>query len=99
MSRFVGIDPEPVHGWFELSYSSYLVLPRSLMQSMPVGWQARMVECLEEMREAFAHLDVNDRYTVMLRGDRGRIVKDPYADYKRGRRRIDPLLGPPRGSR
>ena len=73
----------PVHLWFELTYSNYLVLPRSLMQAMPVEWQARMVACLDEMREAVRHLDLNDRYTVLLRGEKGRIVSDPYAEYRR----------------
>lgn len=31
----------PIHGFFGLSYSNYLVLPRTLMQSMPVAWQER----------------------------------------------------------
>ncbi|MFF8482367.1 hypothetical protein [Streptomyces antibioticus] len=43
----------PIHGWFSLSYSNYLVANRALMQCMPLGWQDRMVACLEEMREAF----------------------------------------------
>ena len=81
-------DPEPIHSWFELSYSSYLVLPRSILQSMPVEWQRRFVECLHEARDAAEPLNMNDRYTVLLRGERGRIVTDPYANYERGRRRV-----------
>lgn len=72
----------PVHGWFELSYSHYLVLPRSLMQAMPIEWQERMADCLEEMHEACEPLEINDRYTVLLRGEKGRIVSDPYSDYR-----------------
>lgn len=54
----------PIHTWFELSYSNYLVLPRSLMQSMPVEWQQRMVACVEELRRAYEHLDHPDAYEV-----------------------------------
>jgi hypothetical protein len=54
----------PIHTWFELSYSNYLVLPRSLMQSMPVEWQERMVACVEGMRRAYEHLDHPDAYEV-----------------------------------
>lgn len=53
-----GVAFEPnrdIDGWFSLSYSNYLVLPRSYMQSMPAAWQHRMVTCLDEMAEAFTH--------------------------------------------
>ena len=48
---------EPIHEWFELSYSNYLVIPRSVLQSMPVEWQDRFVAALEEMGKAFGYLD------------------------------------------
>lgn len=54
----------PVHEWFGLSYSNYAVLPRTLMQSMPVEWQERMVACLEELHDAFEHLDQPEAYRV-----------------------------------
>jgi hypothetical protein len=54
----------PVHLWFELSYSNYQVLPRVLMQSMPLEWQERMVTCLQEMREAFRHVEQAPGYKV-----------------------------------
>lgn len=82
-------DHEPVHAWFQLSYSSYLVLPRSMLQSMPQPWQAKFVELIEEMQ---ATLDVDDapgEYVVTAKSD-GKFVRDPYRDYQRGRR-IVPL--------
>ena len=72
----------PVHEWFELSYAHYLVLPRSLMQAMPIEWQERMTQCLREMRAACERLDINDQYTVLLRGKKGRIVSDRYSQYR-----------------
>lgn len=73
---------EVVNEWFGLTYSHYLVLPRSLMQAMPGEWQERMVACLLEMCSACISLELNDNYTVLLRGEKGRIVQDPYSNYR-----------------
>lgn len=54
----------PIHGWFSLSYSNYQVLHRTLMQSMPIEWQERMVACLEEMRAAFEHVEQPECFEV-----------------------------------
>lgn len=77
-------DHEPVHSWFQLSYSSYLVLARSMLQSMPQEWQAKFVALIEEMQ---ATLDVDDApdYTVTAKSG-NRFIRDPYRDYDRGRR-------------
>lgn len=40
-------------GWFELSYASFLTLPRVLMHAMPGEWQNQMSMLLEEYNEAF----------------------------------------------
>lgn len=71
-----------LHAWFGLSYSNYLVLPRSLMQGMPSGWQRRMVRLLDEARQVYDSDKILDRYTVMLRGVGGRFVDDPLANYR-----------------
>lgn len=54
----------PVHKFFGLSYSNYLVLHRTFMQSMPVEWQERMVACLRELDRAFVHVEQADCYDV-----------------------------------
>lgn len=54
----------PVHTWFGLTYANYLALPRSLMQSMPVAWQERMVAVLEELHDAYAHIEHAEAYIV-----------------------------------
>jgi hypothetical protein len=54
----------PVHEWFGLSYCNYQVLHRTLMQSMPTAWQERMVACLEELAEAFDHLERSSTFIV-----------------------------------
>lgn len=38
---------EPIHEFFSLSYSNYLVLPRSVLQSMDEEWQRAFVELIE----------------------------------------------------
>lgn len=54
------VDDEPVHTWFELTYANYLVLPRSVLQSMPAWWQRRFVEMLEQLHGAYGQLDWPD---------------------------------------
>lgn len=50
-------DTEAIHTWFSLSYANYLVVPRSVLQSMPSEWQTRFVAMLGELDGAFGHLD------------------------------------------
>lgn len=81
--RHASLDDEPIHLWFSLSYANYLVLPRSVLQSMPHEWQQRFVACLEELDAAASHLDWPD-YIVTARRD-GRFARDPIPHYDRGR--------------
>jgi hypothetical protein len=76
------MSSKPIHDWFELTYANYLVIPRSLLQGMPVEWQERMVQLLEEMRETYDTSKLNENYTVKLRGDDGRFVSDPLSYYR-----------------
>lgn len=43
----------PIHGFFGLSYANYLVVPRAVLQSMPLEWQERFVACLRELGHTF----------------------------------------------
>ncbi|OEV14062.1 hypothetical protein [Streptomyces nanshensis] len=45
----------PVHEHFGLSYANYLVVERSLLQSMPIEWQESFITRLRELEEAFGH--------------------------------------------
>lgn len=78
---------EPIHRYFGLSYASYLVVPRSLLQSMPDAWQARLVRCLEELFDVY---DNHAHYVVQTKDERGKFTKDNLADYDRGRRYVVP---------
>lgn len=80
-------DTQPVHSFFGLTYANYLVLPRSVMQSMPVGWQQDMVKLLEEAGERFGEYYAANDYDVRLvkRDEDGEVVEvhsDPLADYR-----------------
>ncbi|MFI2620460.1 hypothetical protein [Streptomyces sp. NPDC018584] len=58
------IEPEAIHQHFGLSYANYLVLPRTLLQSMPDDWQNRFVALLDELDDAFQHVPQAEGYEV-----------------------------------
>lgn len=60
----------PIHLWFGLTYSNYLVLCRSMMQSMPVTWQQRAVALFDELDAAFPDLPKPDSYIVTAAEER-----------------------------
>jgi hypothetical protein len=55
---------QDVHAYFGLSYANYLVLPRMLMQSMPEKWQIEFVNLLNELHDAFEHVQQAPTYQV-----------------------------------
>ena len=81
-------EPLDIHTWFGLTYANYLVLPRTLLQSMPEDWQHRFTALLEEMEYACSEVPQADRYSVQARGAGGRFVADPVPHYARGRTRV-----------
>lgn len=60
----------PIHGWFGLTYSNYLVLHRSMMQSMPVAWQERAVALFDELDRAFPDLKRPPSFIVTAASER-----------------------------
>jgi hypothetical protein len=80
-------DKKTIHDWFNLTYASYLVVPRSVLQSMPKEWQCKFISLLDEMNETIEWDEVGN-YTVQMRNDEGKFIEDPYRDYQRGRRVI-----------
>ena len=87
------LNDEGIHQWFELSYASYLVLPRSVMQSAPPEWQRRFVACLNELEEMFGRVPERGIYSITLKGQDGFFIEDPLKDYERGRRVIPRKVG------
>lgn len=82
-----GDENEPIHLWFSLSYANYLVLPRSVLQSMPVEWQRQFCRMLDQAHAAFPDLEW-PRYTVSARNDAGQFISDPIPHYNRGRTKL-----------
>lgn len=82
-------DPIDIHTWFGLAYANYLVVPRSVLQSMPEDWQHRFTALLDEAHAAFGHLDWPS-YDVRAKGEGGRYRRDPIPHYDRGRTRLEP---------
>ena len=82
-------DNAPVHGFFGLSYAAYLVVPRSILQSMPVEWQRRFVICLTEAEEKISWPQHGEEIEVRLKNETGQYVEDSFRDYDRGRRRVE----------
>jgi hypothetical protein len=89
-------DPEPIHTWFELSYSSYFAVQRTVLQSMPTDWQRLFVELLEAAARTLDLTGVPTNFRVWAVDEGGKFIRDPFKDYERGRRRI-PRKEPPRG--
>jgi len=60
---------ERLWGWFELSYASFLVIPRVLMHSMPDDWQNQMASLLEEYQDTFPNQpDIGTRIQTTKNG-------------------------------
>ena len=83
------ISSEAIHGYFGLSYANYLVMPRVVLQSMPDEWQEKFVVLLNQIPEIVGtEFEPADGYTVLALDEKGRVVKDPYSNYERGRKRL-----------
>jgi len=67
----------PIHGSFGLSYCSYFTVPRLALQGMPVWWQILFLWLVNM-------LPSTPGYDCQRRDDRGRFIKDPWANYRRG---------------
>lgn len=67
----------PVHGLFGLSYASYLVIPRLALQEQSLDWQKRFAALMDEIDVA-----TPDNYDVRRRGDKGKLISDPWKDYR-----------------
>jgi hypothetical protein len=83
------IKDKAIHEWFELSYANYLVIPRSIFQSMPNEWQTKFVKLLNEIEEHEELICPKEGiYEVRLKNDKNKVIHDYFKDYERGRRRL-----------
>jgi hypothetical protein len=53
-----------ISSYFGLSYSNFLVLHRVELEHMPEEWQHRFVTMLEELNDAYDHLEHPEGYNV-----------------------------------
>jgi len=88
-------DDEPIHEYFGLTYAQFLVVSRTALQSMPVAWQRRFVQCLRELDDSIDNLEPEWPwcYHVTVRhhgtGKFGSLAKaDRLGAYERGRARV-----------
>jgi len=88
MNKNQEIDEEIIHSWFGLSYASYMVLPRTMLQSMSNRWQKKFIKLVEEMDEKFGHYNKVYSYTILAKDEHHKIMHDNLRNYERGRRRL-----------
>lgn len=82
------LDDEAVHGFFGLTYANYLVLHRTILQSMHPAWQREFVALLEEAREAARDVPGYDVEFWVRTREGNRFVPDLVPHYQRGRARV-----------
>lgn len=71
----------PVWNAFGMTYAAYAVFRRRALQSMPVEWQQRFVDLIEEFHDAMPADVADGDFSVQLR-EGGKFKKDPYRDYR-----------------
>lgn len=83
--RRMNVSPwreSPVHGAFDLSYANYLVVPRSILESMPHEWQQDFIALMDELHERLKGWEPDRGYVVQVRGHHGRFVGDRFSQYR-----------------
>lgn len=91
------IEADPIHGYFGLSYANYLVIPRSLLQSMPKAWQQGLVDLLTGLGTHFGEAIDPVKYEVLARDKAtGLFASDPLSPYRHTRHAPDVPFGLPR---
>jgi hypothetical protein len=61
--------------------TSYLVLPRTLLNEMPLEWQEKFMALMEDMENSWKWYEIRNQYMVKLRVN-GQFAKDPLSDYR-----------------
>lgn len=57
----------PVHAKFGLTYANFLVLHRTHLQSMPLEWQVRLVDLLDDLDAAYPDRDSTEFEVTTVR--------------------------------
>lgn len=72
------LHEKDVHQFFGLSYASWLVLPRAVLQAMPGPRQHRLTDLLEELEQATSEADLQVEppgYHVQAVDEAGKFIK------------------------
>lgn len=75
---------EPINEWGVLYRTQYLVLDRTMLEAMPIEWQKRFIEVVDDVEDVFdfssekwQHLE----YLVKPK-DNGRFIANPWGSYR-----------------
>jgi hypothetical protein len=71
-----GVGYNRLWGWFGLSRSSFITLPRVLVHEMPDDWQSRMADLLSEYDAAYPNMP-SIGTTVRATDLSGKLIKMP----------------------
>ena len=76
----------PIHEAFGLTYASFLVIPRLLMENMPWGWQMDMVDLIKEFSKKYIWEIKDQRLVIRMTNQNGGLIAmdKNLCDYKRG---------------
>jgi len=74
-----------IHEAFNLTYASWLILPRTLLMDMPTQWQKKFVKLLDEYNESIEDLAPDNELQLYVQAKRsGKFTKIPdmYCNYR-----------------
>lgn len=71
---------DDIHHMFGLSYSSYLVLTRSILEAMPKDWQDKFVRLMQALEDRWPE-DAPSQFWVRASKD-NKFYSDPYRNYR-----------------
>ena len=78
------MDNTPIHNVFGLTYASWFVCPRVILEAMSVEWQKQFIDLIAELNEQFDWEPDDCIVEIRFRKD-GKFVKVPeyYNNYRR----------------
>lgn len=74
---------DKIHNWFGLTYCSYKVLPRLILDDLPEEMQDKFLEVMQYIEDNYDNTTWISNYWVRARVD-GKFGKDPLSNYRHG---------------
>lgn len=76
----------PVHAAFGLTYASHFVVPRLVLQSMPVAWQEDWCALMKDLHhELGSEWEPDGGYSIQAKKLNGKYAENPMSDYRHGK--------------